>query len=395
MEEMAASGTISSEAKEFAELYKKARITGESLSLKELERVCHSLKNSLTLENLDRAQLVSLCKYMDVKVFGTDVFLRYQIRNALKKLYVDDQEIAIEGVDSLYISELEQACRLRGLFYPGINENSMQEELNSWLELHLKKGIPSVILILARALSPNMKLHRPEEALKETILSLPEAVVNEAELHQQEISGSGSISFKQKLEVLEHQQDLIDAELAQEAELKENHEENINDQKISKEDLKILSDALSVMSSDNPVKQEELELQELKENVADFKNDMEELELLSKNKLREPKASEFLGEKIGKIIEELESDLQSLNDRLGVRLNLISADEKGQISIDQLNTVFKLIRHSPSDSDKLDKIIKTFDADKDGKVFISDIIKMAKKAEEIEGQGKVIEGLEQ
>lgn len=389
---MAASGTISTEAKEFSELCKKARITGESLTLNELEKICHSLKDSFTLENLDRAQLVSLCKYMDVKAFGTDAFLRYQIRKALKKLYADDQEIANEGVNSLFISELEQACRLRGLFYPGIDAKSMREELDSWLYLHLKKGIPSVILILARALSPNMKLLRPEEALKETILSLPDAVVNEAELYQQEISGSGAISFKQKLEVLEHQQVLIDAELAQEAEIKNERKESINDENISKEELKILSNALNVMSSKNPVKQEELELQELKDNVADFKTGIEELEALSKKKLKEPKAAEILGEKIEKIIEELESDLQSLNDRLGARLNLISADEKGQISVDQLNTVFKLIRHSPSESDKLDKIIKTFDADKDGKVLISDIIEMAKKAEEMEGQGKVIEG---
>ena len=85
---MALSGNISSEAKEFSELYKKARITGESLTLQELERVCHSLKDSLTVENLDRAQLVSLCKYMGVKAFGTDAFLRFQIRNALKKMYI-------------------------------------------------------------------------------------------------------------------------------------------------------------------------------------------------------------------------------------------------------------------------------------------------------------------
>lgn len=359
--------------------------------MSDLEKVCHSLKDSLTLENLDRTQLVSLCKYMDVKAFGTDSFLRYQIRNTLKKLYADDMEIFKEGVDSLYSNELEHACRLRGLFYPGINEKLMREELNSWLSLHLEKGIPSIILILARALSPNMKLHRPEEALKETILSLSDAVVNEAELHQQEISGSGSISFKQKLEVLEHQQDLIDAELAQEAVIKEEAENNqAIDANISKEDLKVLSDALSVMSSDNPVQKEETELQELKEHVAEFKNDIEELETLSNNKLKEPKASEILGGKIEKIIEELEADLQSLHDRLGARLNLIAADEKGQISLDQLNTVFRLIRHSQSESERLEKIIQNFDTDKDGKVFISDIIEMARKAEEMEGQGIVL-----
>lgn len=388
---MTASGTISTEAKEFSDLYKKARITGESISLKDLEKVCHSLKDSLTLENLDRTQLVSLCKYMDVKAFGTDAFLRYQIRNALKKLYADDMEIFKEGVNALYSNELEHACRLRGLFYPGINEKLMREELNSWLTLHLEKGIPTVILILARALSPNMKLHLPEEALKETILSLSDAVVNEAELHQQEISGSDAISFKQKLEVLEHQQDLIDAELAQESDIKETRKDGAKSETISKEDLKVLSDALNVMSSNNPVRKEEMELQELKDSVAEFKNDIEELEALSNYKLKEPKASEILGEKIEKLIEELEVDLQSLHDRLGARLNLIAADEKGQISLDQLNTVFRLIRHSQSESERLDKIIKNFDTDKDGKVFISDIVEMAQKAEEMEGQGIVLE----
>lgn len=387
---MAASGTISSEAKEFSELYKKARITGESLTLPELERVCHSLKDSFTVENLDRAQLVSLCKYMDIKAFGTDSFLRFQIRTALKKLYVDDEEILNEGVDSLYTNELEHACRLRGLFYPGINEILMRGELKSWIELHLIKGIPSVILILARALSPNMKLHRPEEALKETILSLSDAAVNEAELHQQEIAGSDSISFKQKLKVLEHQQDLIEAELAQEAELKE-QQRDVKTNAISKEDLKVLSDALNVMTSKNPIQQEESQLRELKEDIAEFKTDIGELESLSNYKLKESKAAGIIGEKIDKIIEELEVELQSLHDRLGARLNLISADEKGQISLDQLNTVFKLIRHSPSESDKLDKIIRDFDTDKDGKVFITDILQMAKKAEEIEGFGIVLE----
>lgn len=387
---MAASGSISSEAKEFSDLYKKARITGESLTLNELERVCHSLKDSLTVENLDRAHLVSLCKYMDIKAFGTDSFLRYQIRNALKKMYTDDKEISSEGVNSLYPNELEYACRMRGLFFPGIDVNSMRNELDSWLDLHLKKGIPSVILILARALSPNMKLHRPEEALKETILSLSDAVVNEAELHQQEISGSDSICFKQKLEVLEHQQDLIEAELAQEAEAKEMEQGKSPNEIISKEDLKVLSDALSVMSSDNPVHQEEHELKELKEHMADFKTDVEEMESLSNQKLKEPKSAEILGEKIEKMIEGLESDLQSLHDSLGARLNLISVDEKGQISLDQLNTVFKLIRNSPSESSKLEKIIKSFDTDKDGKIFIKDIIEMANKAEDIEGQGVIV-----
>ena len=62
----------------------------------------------------------------------------------------------------------------------------------------------------------------------------------------------------------------------------------------------------------------------------------------------------------------------------------------GQIALEQLNTVIRLIRSSPSESKRLEKIIETFDTDKDGKVFIKDIIEMAKKAEELEGHGVVL-----
>ena len=52
--------------------------------------------------------------------------------------------------------------------------------------------------------------------------------------------------------------------------------------------------------------------------------------------------------------------------------------------------LIRLIRSSPSESKRLEKIIETFDTDKDGKVFIKDIIEMAKKAEELEGHGVVL-----
>jgi LETM1 and EF-hand domain-containing protein 1, mitochondrial len=389
---MAASGSISSETAKFAELYKKARITGENISVSDLEEVCHSLKDSLTVENLERAHLVSLCKYIGVNAFGTDSFLRYQIRNFLKTLYADDKIINSEGVDSMFVSELEQACRLRGLFYPGIDVKAMRDELKLWLKLHIEKGIPSVILILSRALSQNLKLYRPEEALKQTIMSLSDAIVNEAEIHQQEISGSEAICFKQKLEAIEHQEDMIEAELAQAAELEvANIDKNTSgyENYADRNDLKTISDAISVMSSTNPVERELKQLQELKEQLSEFKIDSEDLETLSNHKLKESKAAEILGKKIEYLINQLENELQSLRDRLGERLNLISADDKGQISLDQLNTVFKLIRQSPNEFNRLEKIIKTFDTDQDGKVFISDILAMSKKIEEHEGHGVV------
>jgi LETM1 and EF-hand domain-containing protein 1 len=386
VEEMSATGLASPAAKEFADLYKKARITGEALTIAELERVCQSLKDSLTIDNLDRAQLVSLCKYMDVKAFGTDAFLRYQVRKALTNIYRDDEEILKEGVDSLYTQELENACRIRGLFYPGINESAMRKELNLWLDLHLKRGIPSVLLILSRALTPNMSLLRPEEALKDTILSLSDAVVNEAELHQRELGGSDAVSYQKKLEVLEQQQDLIAEELAQERESKK---AAAAEYVISRDDLKTISETIQVLSSKNPVELEAKELAELKADMSEFKIDAEKLEYLSNKKLKESKASEIIGEKLGKMVNEIEAELLSLQDKVGDRLQLLCPDKDGSLTMKQLEQVFRLIRDDPSESERLQKIIESFDTDKDGKVLISDIVKMVESAEDHEGHGRL------
>ena len=82
--------------------------------------------------------------------------------------------------------------------------------------------------------------------------------------------------------MLEHQQDLIEAELAQEAELKDQRPLDTETDTISKEDLKGTFGCLNVMASENPTQQEESQLRELKEDIAEFKTDIEELEVLSK-----------------------------------------------------------------------------------------------------------------
>jgi LETM1 and EF-hand domain-containing protein 1 len=39
---------------------------------------------------LSRPQLVSMCKYININAFGTDNFLKHQIRNKLERVRVDD-----------------------------------------------------------------------------------------------------------------------------------------------------------------------------------------------------------------------------------------------------------------------------------------------------------------
>ena len=39
---------------------------------------------------MTRPQLVSMCKYININAFGTDNFLKHQVRSRLEKLRVDD-----------------------------------------------------------------------------------------------------------------------------------------------------------------------------------------------------------------------------------------------------------------------------------------------------------------
>ena len=81
----------------------------------QLIQVARLFKNDQVLDNLSRPQLVAMCNYMNLKPFGTDSILRYQIRHRLLNIIKDDKVIDYEGVDSLSILELQLACLQRGI----------------------------------------------------------------------------------------------------------------------------------------------------------------------------------------------------------------------------------------------------------------------------------------
>ncbi|XP_053125527.1 LETM1 domain-containing protein LETM2, mitochondrial isoform X2 [Hemicordylus capensis] len=62
------------------------------------------------------------------------------------------QMIAKEGVDGLSVSELQSACRARGMRSLGLSEEQLKEQLKQWLDLHLRENVPPSLLLLSRAL---------------------------------------------------------------------------------------------------------------------------------------------------------------------------------------------------------------------------------------------------
>ncbi|KAG0745155.1 hypothetical protein G6F57_001072 [Rhizopus arrhizus] len=201
-------------AQEFADFFRKIRITGEQASTEDLLKVAKRFEDELTLDNLSRPQLVSMCRYMNINSFGTDNFLRYQIRSRMRQIKADDKVIMAEGIESLTLPELQNACASRGIRAIGTSPGRLRDEMAQWLELHVNHKVPSTLLVLSRAFSYTDRGMTMEEALKATFNSLPDNLVNEAEL--QVLEQVGASTFKQKLEVLEQQQELIEDELEQE-----------------------------------------------------------------------------------------------------------------------------------------------------------------------------------
>lgn len=55
----------------------------------------------MTLEHLDRPQLVALCKLLELQSFGTNNLLRFQLLMRLKSIKADDEvraELQLEGI---------------------------------------------------------------------------------------------------------------------------------------------------------------------------------------------------------------------------------------------------------------------------------------------------------
>uniref|UniRef100_A0A8D2MVS4 Letm1 RBD domain-containing protein n=1 Tax=Zonotrichia albicollis TaxID=44394 RepID=A0A8D2MVS4_ZONAL len=125
---------------------------GQQPSTQEIVHFSKIFEDELTLEHLERPQLVALCKLLELQALGTNNLLRFQLLMRLRSIKADDEMIAKEGVSGLSVAELQSACRARGMRSVGLSEEQLKEQLGQWLDLHLKENIPSSLLLLSRAL---------------------------------------------------------------------------------------------------------------------------------------------------------------------------------------------------------------------------------------------------
>ncbi len=86
------------------------------------------------------------------------------------------QMIQKEGIETLTLSELQQACRFRGMRAYGLSPERLRFQLAQWLDLSLNKKVPPSLLLLSRAFMLPETIPTTDK-LKATISALPETVV--------------------------------------------------------------------------------------------------------------------------------------------------------------------------------------------------------------------------
>ncbi|KAL6223693.1 hypothetical protein ACLB2K_002552 [Fragaria x ananassa] len=202
------SGEIKQTAEDLDEFLNRLR-TGAGVSNEEILGFAKLFNDELTLDNISRPRLVNMCKYMGISPYGTDAYLRYMLRKRLSRIKADDKLIQAEGVESLSEAELCEECKERGML--GLRSvEEMRQQLHDWLDLSLNHSMPSSLLILSRAFYVSGKL-KPEEAVRATLTSMPDEVVDT--INVTSLPSEDSVSERRrKLEYLEMQEEMIKEE---------------------------------------------------------------------------------------------------------------------------------------------------------------------------------------
>ncbi|XP_030057787.1 LETM1 domain-containing protein LETM2, mitochondrial isoform X2 [Microcaecilia unicolor] len=144
--------TTGSATQQFSSYVQQVRHSGQQPSTQEIMRFTKLFEDELTLEHLERAQLVALCKLLELQPIGTNNLLRFQLLMQLRSIKADDEMISTEGIDGLSVSELQAASRARGMRSLGLTEEQLKEQIAQWIDLHLNENVPPSLLLLSRAM---------------------------------------------------------------------------------------------------------------------------------------------------------------------------------------------------------------------------------------------------
>ncbi|CAH1099864.1 unnamed protein product [Psylliodes chrysocephalus] len=411
----------SEQAKEFVNWFNKVRTSGEHVSTEEIMRFAKLFQDEITLDSLSRSQLIALCRVLEVQTLGTNNFLRFQLRMKLRSLAADDKMIQKEGVNTLTLSEVQQACRARGMRAYGLSQDRLRAQLDQWLDLSLNKKVPPSLLLLSRALMLPETIPTSDK-LKATISALPETIVKQTQAAIGE--KEGKIDNKVRVEILREEEKKIREEreehraekTKQDKEILEDKapvlsasatatledtapritatkaaaaaKAKVKDENLQSKDFEMIEDAIDTVSKDKKFIVEKGEIKELKSEMEDYKEDVDELSKAvasqPKPEIKETKAAKRLFKSVNKIINKLDKvlvDLEAKEKLLKQELEKESTDKKKKdelLKIDDIVAVIHKIK-GVTDESKIEQIkcvLKKIDDDKDGAIKVEDVLRV-------------------
>ncbi|KAB5548520.1 hypothetical protein DKX38_011926 [Salix brachista] len=426
------SGEIKKTAEDLDDFLNNVR-RGSIVSNDEILGFAKLFNDELTLDNISRPRLVNMCKYMGISPFGTDAYLRYMLRKRLQRIKNDDRLIQAEGVESLSEAELREDCRERGMLGM-LSVEEMQQQLRDWLELSLNHSVPSSLLILSRAFMVSGKL-KPEEAVRATLSSLPDEVVDTVGVTA--LPSEDSVSERRrKLEYLEKQEEMI----KEEEEDKEEELARMKESKASEEDVALkemtlsttrevqelarastlekqehlceLSRALAVLASASSVSREreeflglvnkEIELYNsmvekegndgVKEAVKAYRAAREETDRAS-DVDEQDEVSSALIERVDSMLHNLEKEIDDVDAKIGDHwrildrcsnpkvILLVCRDYDGKVTPEEVAAAAMYLKDTLG-KEGIQELISNLSKDRDGKILVEDIVKLGSWTED-------------
>ncbi|KAH0710706.1 hypothetical protein KY284_012133 [Solanum tuberosum] len=397
------SGELKKTAEDLDEFLSKVR-RGAGVTNEEILGFAKLFNDELTLDNISRSRLVSMCKYMGISPYGTDAYLRFMLRKRLQRIKVDDKLIQAEGVESLSEAELREDCRERGML--GLfSVEEMRQQLRDWLDLSLNHSVPSSLLILSRSFTVSGRL-KPEEVVGATLSSLPDEVVGTVGITS--LPSEDSLSERRrKLEFLKMQEELIKEE--EEKEKEEEEKSRRKESVCTREDVALkemtvptateaqeqararaidkqeqlckISRALSVLASASSVSQEREEFLRLVNKEIELYHSMidEEGTVGEVDAMKAYRAAHDENDHAAEHDEVSSALIDKVNS--SVLLDNPAWDYDGKVTPEELAAAAMYLKDTLG-KEGVQELISNLSKDTEGKIFVEDIVKLGSRVED-------------
>jgi len=263
-----------------------------------------------------------------------------------------------EGLDSLTLVELKQACAARGMSSIGTRA-TLEALMEEWLDLSLNLKVPTGLLILSRAFRL-MPHQTPEDLILESIQHMPEKVMEHAEV-EAKLSSINPTDLRAKLEILKGERQKMYKELVEERKVVEQEKSQLmfSVEKLGPEEMKFSKVGEIISDMADPCEDE-------KQEILSIEQEMKQL------RKRPVPEVESIEKKLERMVQSLEDEVLKAETE---SKRLLDLDYDARLTCDELLRILFMAGLKEEESKEL---VARLDRDKDGYVDVEHVKKLHK-----------------